>query len=180
MRPDIGYVQGMAHIGGLLLLHCGPPQECFKIFANLASYELLHDFYTFNTERITITYKIFWRFLKEVCPKLYNELVQEDLVSCSVFLLGWILTLFSSTFDISISSLLWDQIFFYGEFHVIRVAISICKIVENEVFANALNEEEGFEMLREVRDCHRYVTDKQELLQVLVKVSKQISLDYVK
>ena len=55
-----------------------------------------------------------------------------------------------STFDISISSLLWDQIFFYGEFHVIRVAISICKIVENEVFANALNEEEGFEIVSDV------------------------------
>ena len=35
-------------------------------------------------------------------------------------------------------------------------------------------------MLREVRDCHKYVTDKQELLEVLRKVSKLISLDYVK
>lgn len=25
MRPDIGYVQGMAHIVGTLLLHCGTP-----------------------------------------------------------------------------------------------------------------------------------------------------------
>ena len=38
----------------------------------------------------------------------------------------------------------------------------------------------GFEMLREVRDCHKYVTDKQELLQVLKKVSKLISINYVK
>ena len=38
----------------------------------------------------------------------------------------------------------------------------------------------GFEMLREVRDCHKYVTDKQELLQSLKKVSKLISIDHVK
>ena len=164
MRPDIGYVQGMAHIGGLLLLHCGPPQECFKVFANLASYELLHDFYTFNTERITITYKVFWKLLREVCPKVYNELIEEDLVSCSVFFLGWILTLFSSTFDISISSLLWDQIFFFGEFHVIRVALVICKIVEEKTQQAMVDNEISFEMLREVRDCHKYVTDREELL----------------
>ena len=108
MRPDVGYVQGMAHIGGLFLLHCGPPQECFKVFANLTSGELLYDFYTFDTEKITITYKVFWKLLREVCPKVYSELVHEEMVSCSVFLLGWILTLYSSTFDISISSLIWD------------------------------------------------------------------------
>ena len=38
----------------------------------------------------------------------------------------------------------------------------------------------GFEMLREVRDCHKYVNDKEELLQALSKVSKQISIDHVK
>jgi hypothetical protein len=35
MRPDIGYCQGMSHIVGMLLLHCGPPNECFKVFCNL-------------------------------------------------------------------------------------------------------------------------------------------------
>ena len=40
--------------------------------------------------------------------------------------------------------------------------------------------DEGFEMLREVRDCHKYVTDKQEFLQAQKKLSKLISIDYVK
>ena len=43
-----------------------------------------------------------------------------------------------------------------------------------------MDDDEEFEMLREVRDCHKYVTDKQELLQVLAKISKQIPIDYVK
>jgi len=63
MRPDIGYVQGMAHMAGMLLLHCGNPQECFKIFTNLVSSELLHDFYTIDNRRIIVTYKVFWRLL---------------------------------------------------------------------------------------------------------------------
>ena len=40
--------------------------------------------------------------------------------------------------------------------------------------------DETFEMLREIRDCHKYVTDKQELLSALKKTSKQIPLNYIK
>ena len=54
------------------------------------------------------------------------------MVSCSIFLLGWILTLYSGTFDITISSVMWDQIFLYGQDHVLRIAIAICKIVEEK------------------------------------------------
>ena len=179
MRPDVGYVQGMAHIAGLFLLHCGPPQECFKAFSNITATELLYNFYSFDTEKITITYKVFWRLIREVCPRVYEELVQEELVSCSVFLLGWILTLFSSTFDIAISSLIWDQIFFLGDYQVLRVAVTICKIVEDNV-QDAMQNDETFEMLREIRDCHKYVTDKEELLVNLKKTSKQIPLSYIK
>ena len=108
MRPDLGYVQGMAHIAGMLLLHCGSPQECFKVFVNLVSSELLHDFYTFDKTRIIVTYKVFWRLLAQICPEMYLHLKEESMVSCNIFLLGWILTLFSGAFDIGITSLMWD------------------------------------------------------------------------
>jgi len=108
MRPDVGYVQGMAHIAGLLLLHCGSPQECFKVFCNIVAFPIVHDFYTFNVENINIHYKTFWRLLKETSPKLHLSLIGEDMISCSVFLLGWIMTIFSSIFDIKISTYIWD------------------------------------------------------------------------
>ena len=111
MRPEIGYVQGMAHIAGMILLHCGTPQECFKMFANIVSLELLYDFYSIDNLRIRVTYKVFWRILSQTCPILYGCLIEESMVSCSIFLLGWILTLYSGTFDICIASVMWDQIF---------------------------------------------------------------------
>ena len=43
-----------------------------------------------------------------------------------------------------------------------------------------MQNDETFEMLREIRDCHKYVTDKQELLSTLKKISKQIPLNYIK
>ena len=132
-RPDIGYVQGMAHIVGMLLIHCGSPAESFKVFVNLASSsDLLYDFYTIKSDKIKITYKVFWRLLSIVCPTMHAQLIEECMVSCSIFLLGWILTLFSSNFDIGVATLMWDQIFLNGQDFVLVVAISVCKIVEEK------------------------------------------------
>ena len=153
----------MAHIAGTLLLHCGTPQECFKVFSNMVSFDLLYDFYTINNDRIKRTYKVFWRLLSQTCPTLYSELIEEPMVSCSIFLLGWILTLFSATFDIGISSVMWDQVFLFGQEHILRISIAICKIVEEKSIRNLQEMEpeqrETFDFLKEVRDCHKYVTD---------------------
>jgi hypothetical protein len=37
-RPEIGYMQGMSYFMGTILLHFGPPHECFKVFCNLLTY----------------------------------------------------------------------------------------------------------------------------------------------
>ena len=47
----------------MILLHCGTPQECFKIFANIVAMELLYDFYSIDNLRIRVTYKVFWKLL---------------------------------------------------------------------------------------------------------------------
>ena len=102
------------------------------MFANIVALELLYDFYSIDNLRIRMTYKVFWRLLSQTCPILYGCLIEESMVSCSIFLLGWILTLYSGTFDICIASVMWDQIFLFGQEHVIRIAIAICKIVEEK------------------------------------------------
>jgi hypothetical protein len=75
---------------------------------------------------------VFWRLLREVCPKLFTQLLQEDMAtSGNVFLIGWTLTLFSGIqFPIALTAAIWDQIFLYGERHILRVAIALCKTVE--------------------------------------------------
>lgn len=72
MRPDVGYCQGMSHIVGMLLLHCGPPNECFKVFCNLQTNGIITDFHSFNYTRINGCYKVYWKLLSEHCPRLYD------------------------------------------------------------------------------------------------------------
>lgn len=108
MRPDVGYCQGMSHIVGMLLLHCGPPQECFKVFCNMQTCSIINDFHAFTYTRIQGAYKVYWKLLSEHCPKMHAKLLESDLISCSIFFLEWMITLFSSTLEISVAAFIWD------------------------------------------------------------------------
>lgn len=113
-RPDIGYVQGMCYLAAMLLIHQTRPETCFVSFCNLIhKYDLLHDFYMAESVSILRTYKVFWRLIREYTPVLYANLKEND-ATCHMFLQPWIITLFSSSFDIDTCAVLWDQVFFYG------------------------------------------------------------------
>jgi hypothetical protein len=53
MRPDVGYTQGMAHVAGMFLLHCGSASDCFGLFSNfIIKHHTLYMFQTFNLDYI--------------------------------------------------------------------------------------------------------------------------------
>jgi singapore isolate B (sub-type 7) whole genome shotgun sequence assembly, scaffold_31 (fragment) len=45
-RPDVGYVQGMSFLAGMLALHIPDPAVCFQCLANLLGGEHLYAFYS--------------------------------------------------------------------------------------------------------------------------------------
>ena len=50
------------------------------------------------------------------------------------FILSWVLSLFSGTqFPIEITASIWDSLFLYGERHIMRAALAICKCVETDL-----------------------------------------------
>jgi hypothetical protein len=118
----------MSYVAGMLLLHCGPPEECFKVFCNVLNYEVVTAFYTFNLKEINKTYKIFWKLMRDYLPT-FQKLLRDDSVSCNAFLFEWVLTLFTSSFDIEACTYLLDHIFFYGENFILKAAIAICTII---------------------------------------------------
>ena len=97
----------MSYVAGIILLHCGPPEDCFQVFCNFLNSELVLSFYDFDLTRINKVYKIFWKLLKEHIPQYYTNLRSDD-TSCSAFLFEWILTLFSSSLEIEACTYIWD------------------------------------------------------------------------
>ena len=67
----------MSYVAGMLLLHCGPPEECFKVFCNILNNEIIFNFYNFNMNIIMKTYKVFWKLLRENAIPFYENLRGE-------------------------------------------------------------------------------------------------------
>lgn len=151
LRPDIGYIQGMSYVAGMLLLHCGPPEECFKVFCNVLNFEVVTAFYTFNLTEINKTYKIFWKLMREYLPTFY-KLLRDDNVSCNAFLFEWVLTLYTSSFEIEACTYLLDHIFFYGEIFILKAAIAVCTIIyQKSSHAIDKGEIDGLKLIKEAR-----------------------------
>ena len=99
----------------MLLMHLSRPEECFTTFCNLVLYRfpILYDFYTADQSAILMTYKVFWKLVKDNTPLVYHNLKEND-ATCRMFLFEWIITLFGNSFEIDLCAVLWDQILFFG------------------------------------------------------------------
>lgn len=89
-----------------------------------------------------------------------------------MFLQPWIITLFSNSFEIDTCAVLWDQVFFYGQNHILRVALAICQITERK-FKNELSPpKEGeaydadFQAVKKLRNARDFI-QPDELFQAL-------------
>jgi len=61
-------------------------------------YDTLYNFYNMNLLFVKPYYKVFWFVLKELDLDLWTEMTNPfDIVSCSVFLFGWIMSFFSQS-----------------------------------------------------------------------------------
>lgn len=127
------YVQGMCFLAAMLLIHLTRPEECFITFTNLilSKFDILYDFYMADQRSVLKTYKVFWRLCRENTPILRQNLKEND-ATCKMFMFEWVITLFSNSFEIDTCAILWDQIFFHGQHHILRISIAICQIIEKK------------------------------------------------
>lgn len=175
LRPDVGYSQGMAHVVGMLLMHCGQPEVGFKMLGNLVmTYDTIYHFYTINLLFIKQYYKVFWKLLKDVCPQLFAELTQPDeIISCNVFVFGWVMSLFSQSLQIALGAFVWDQIFLFGEHQIMRVALAICHAVYGKV-------KQAPDWQRVIRDCGVHLTKVEHLQPSIKIINRRVSIEQVK
>lgn len=166
-RPDVGYVQGMCYLASMLLIHLNRPEDCFVSFCNLVlsnDFGILFDFYTADQVQILKTYKVFWKLCKTYTPLIYKNLKDND-ATCRMFLFEWVVTLFSNSFEISLCACLWDQILFFGQHQIMKIAISICQVLEKKYKKklNGSNDDEFFDIQLVLKRAKSHFS-KEELL----------------
>ena len=131
-RPDLGYVQGMSFLAGLLLMHM-PEYAAFKCFANLMlQWDLMHEFYQFNMPFVEGAFTTFTELVRERMPAVQATLDAYS-INCGLYLFEWIVTAFSNSFTLDVSSRIWDSLFFYGELFIFRVGLAVLKCLDSKI-----------------------------------------------
>ncbi|CAG9332143.1 TBC1D12_2 [Blepharisma stoltei] len=131
-RPDFGYVQGMAYLGAILILHLGT-YRAFECFANmLFKSELIRTFYSFDLNGMQSYYKVFEYYMERKVPGVLSRF-EEIGISPDVYLLEWIYTMYSRCFSLEIVSRIWDRYFFEGDAYIFKVGLGILIGLDKEL-----------------------------------------------
>lgn len=112
-RPDIGYVQGMSFIAAMLLLN-SDAYEAFQVLTNMLNRGCHMAFYTMDLPRIEGYKAVFGDLFTETLPELAAHFAEFSVPS-DMFLLDWLMTVFSKSLPLELACRIWDRYFMDGE-----------------------------------------------------------------
>ncbi|KAL8272636.1 hypothetical protein Esti_003424 [Eimeria stiedai] len=138
LRPDIGYVQGMAFIAAALLLYMDE-YSAFVCFANLMLRRSLHAFYTFDMPAVEVYFRSFDALLEERHPLLLQHL--QDLgIQTDVFLVDWMYTIFTRCLPFELLGRVWDLFIIKGDVVLLQTSLAIVSYFREELEVGSLDE----------------------------------------
>ena len=130
-RPDIGYIQGLSFIAGILLLN----MDKFKAFIslmNLILNPIILPFYKMDNksiqERLQLFKQVFYFNLPELCEH-FDEL---NLLPENYFL-SWNMTLFTRDVNLELAKRIWDIFMIDGIKAIYSAAIVFLSHFENKL-----------------------------------------------
>eukprot|EP01016_Furgasonia_blochmanni_P043546 TRINITY_DN5933_c0_g1_i1.p1 TRINITY_DN5933_c0_g1~~TRINITY_DN5933_c0_g1_i1.p1 ORF type:complete len:337 (-),score=57.15 TRINITY_DN5933_c0_g1_i1:62-985(-) len=163
-RADMGYVQGMAYIGAILMFYLDA-YKTFKCMVNLLIVnDFVHALYSFNMRKIEVYFKCFDHFLRDKSPNVFKHFQERD-VTPDMYLVEWFYTLFSRSFTFENTLKLWDLFLFHGEVVIFRTGLHLLKMIEPKLVKL---DYDGTLFL--LRSCTREI-DQEELLDRVAKSS---------
>jgi hypothetical protein len=162
-RPDIGYVQGLSYIGGMLLLH----MDRYQAFVALLNLVLNHNiipFYRFDEHQIRQRLQIFKQVFYHNLPELCDHFESIDILPES-YLIEWFMTLFSKNLNVDIAARIWDVYMIEGVKAVFQAAIVILSHFEKK-FINS----EFDEILKQLKNLNNINFDEDQLVNIMKEV----------
>ena len=168
----------MSYVAGNILLHYGKELDTFICFANIMNREdILFNFHSFDMDKVNVVFHIFMKLMREKIPKLYEIFVFTGL-SCSIFLFEWVVTLYSNIFQLDVSSRIWDNFFYYGDFFILKIALAICYVLEQNAnmqsFENIVLLVKNAKQFVDEESLFKGLTEIKLTRQYYMKVKRQI------
>ncbi|GJJ13364.1 hypothetical protein Clacol_007616 [Clathrus columnatus] len=117
----LGYVEGIAKIGGMLLLNLNSPNQAFIVMRNLLERSCLRAFYGGHAARDDKRITVYFNF------KQYQ-------ISPAEYLPDWLVPLFLNHLPIEACSRIWDVFLLEGDSFLFRASLSLLASVESRLF----------------------------------------------
>lgn len=158
-RPDIGYIQGLSYIGGLLLIYMDKFQA-FVALLNLVLNVNIIPFYRFDDQQIKRRFQIFKQVFYHNLPELCDYFEEIDLLP-EYYMVEWMMTLFSKNLNIDLAARVWDIYMIEGIKAIYQVGIVLLSHFEKKIL-NGVYEFE--EILKELKSLNEVNFDDDELV----------------
>ena len=130
-RPDIGYVQGMSFLAGVLLLNM-EPSEAFICLANLLNRPSYVAFFKVDHALMKPYFATFSLLLQDTLPRLSAHFNTLQFMP-EFYLIEWIFTLYTKVLPLDTSCRVWDVFCRDGDSFLFRTALGILKLGQKEL-----------------------------------------------
>ena len=129
-RPDVGYVQGMSHVAGMLVMNMDT-YDAFCSFVNMMDDTFFMAFYRMDIDHILRHIRVYNLIFSHNMRDLYLHFEAED-VSPNYYLLDWFMTMFTHVLKVNVASRVWDGFLVEGEAFLHRAALGIIRRYERQ------------------------------------------------
>ena len=136
--PEVGYVQGLGFMAGLLLTYMGE-REAFWVMVHLLEQPHIKGLYVEKMPELHKNGYILLRLIKRYLPKLFEHL-REQKVCITLIATEWFVTHYSRTFPFDLLVRVWDILLGENYKIMFRVPLALFSIHEKVLIELAFDE----------------------------------------
>ncbi|GAB4827452.1 hypothetical protein Ancab_034336 [Ancistrocladus abbreviatus] len=178
---DVGYVQGMGFIAGLLLLYMSEEDAFWLLVALLkgAVHAPMEGLYLAGLPLVQQYLFQFDHLMREHLPKL-GEHFSQEMINPSMYASQWFITVFSYSFPFHLALRIWDVFLYEGVKIVFKVGLALLKCCHEDLVKLPFEK-----LIHGLRNFPDEVMDPDTLLPMAysIKISKRLEewrLEYEK
>mmetsp|Transcript_43415 Transcript_43415/g.60968 ORF Transcript_43415/g.60968 Transcript_43415/m.60968 type:complete len:344 (-) Transcript_43415:200-1231(-) len=122
-RSDIGYVQGMSHLGAILLMYLDT-NTAFTCLTNLLGNPFFESLFRMELRELLRYFEVYEMLFHANLPNLYKHFKSLN-ITAEQYLLDWFCTIFTRAIPLFVACRVWDSFVFEGEMFLFRAALGI-------------------------------------------------------
>ncbi|XP_023544880.1 EVI5-like protein isoform X1 [Cucurbita pepo subsp. pepo] len=169
---NVGYVQGMGFLAGLLLLYMSEEDAFWLLVALLkgAVHAPMEGLYLAGLPLVQQYLFQFDNLVREQLPKLGEHFTQE-MINPSMYASQWFITVFSYSFPFHLALRIWDVFLYEGVTIVFKVGLALLKYCHDDLVKLPFEK-----LIHALRNFPEDAMDPDTLLPMAysIKVSKQL------